>query len=162
MKKNNYFYGKTVGWFQASSTVEASLLMPVILTVLFVLIYLSFFLYMRAGSVRIGYLAALRASQMEQESKKVREILAKKEFENLKEENYFGSGMCQGEICVKGDFVTVCVKTTQSLPNQIFVGGKMYENAFEDESIFTAKTNHPADFIRTCRKIQKGVEKWKE
>ena len=71
---------------KGSSTIEASLLAPVLLTVLFLLIYLSLFLYARAGSVRLGYIAALRASQMEQETKNTRKAAAKKEFENLKRE----------------------------------------------------------------------------
>lgn len=147
---------------KGSSTIEASLLAPVLLTVLFLLIYLSLFLYARAGSVRLGYIAALRASQMEQETKNTRKAAAKKEFENLKRENYLGSALCYGEVSVKGDVIKICVKTEQSLPDTIFPGGSLYGRNFRDESTFIAKTNHPVDFIRKCRKIQKGAEKWKE
>ena len=148
--------------FNGSSTIEASLIMPVILTVLFLLIYLSLFLYARAGSVRLGYVAVLRASQMETESKKTRETLANKEFLNLKEENYLGSTVCQRKVSTTGDTISICVETNQGLPNAIFVGGRMYEDAFYDASTFVAKTYHPVDFIRKCRKIQKGAEKWNQ
>ena len=145
-----------------SSTIEVSLIMPIILTILFLVIYLSLFLYARAGSVRLGYLAVLRGSQLETESKRTRVAYAKKEFAKLKEENYLGSTLCQGTVTADGDTIKITVETTQNLPNAIFVGGRMYEDAFYDASTFVAKTNHPVDFIRKCRKIQKGAEKWNQ
>ena len=138
-----------------SSTIEVSLIMPIILTILFLVIYLSLFLYARAGSVRLGYLAVLRGSQLETESKRTRVAYAKKEFAKLKEENYLGSTLCQGTVTADGDTIKITVETTQNLPNAIFVGGSLYGDSFYDESVFVAKTNHPVDFIRTCRKIQK-------
>lgn len=138
-----------------SSTIEASMIMPIILTILFLVIYLSLFLYAKAGSVRLGYISVLRASQLETETKKTRAAYAKKEFAKLKEENYLGSILCQGTVITKGETIKICVETTQNIPHAIFVGGSMYGDGFYDMSTFTAKTNHPVDFIRTCRKIQK-------
>lgn len=162
MRKKKRFQTLFIHSLKGSSTIEASLLMPIILTLLFLLIYLSVFLYVRAGSVRLGYVAALRASQMEQETKKAKEILAKKEFHHLKEENYMGSALCDGNVTAKGDTIKMTVRVKQSLPGILFAGGKLYGDVFLDESIYEAKTCHPVDFIRKCRKIQKGVERWKQ
>ena len=151
-EKVKLFFCKKIN---ASNTIEASLIMPIILTILFMLIYLSLFLYVRAGSVRVGYIAVLRGSQLETESKKTREAFAKKEFAKLKEENYLGSALCQGKFVTEGENIKISVETTQNLPNAIFVGGSIYGNRFYDMSTFVAKTNHPVDFIRNCRKIQK-------
>ena len=141
--------------FNGNSTIEASLIMPIILTILFLVIYLSLFLYGRAGSVRLAYTAALRASQLETEPSKIRAAYAKKEFAKLKEENYLGSTLCQGTVTTEGETIKITVDTTQNLPRTIFVGGSLYGDSFYDKSMFVAKTNHPVDFIRTCRKIQK-------
>ena len=140
---------------KGSSTIEASLIMPIILTILFLVIYLSLFLYARAGSVRLGYIAVLRASQLETETKSTREAFARKEFIKLKEENYLGNILCEGKVSTNEDIIEIYVETTEKLSNVIFVGGSMYGDKFYDVSTFVAKTNHPVTFIRKCRKIQK-------
>lgn len=51
-------------WLKGSYTVEASFLLPMILSVIVLIIYLSFYLHDRAVLSSAAYTAALRGSQM--------------------------------------------------------------------------------------------------
>lgn len=52
-----------------STTIEAALLMPLLLGIMLVVIYFSFFLYNREAAMTIAYTAAIKGAQMEQEGK---------------------------------------------------------------------------------------------
>ena len=95
-EKVKVFFCKKIN---GSNTIEASLIMPIILTILFMLIYLSLFLYVRAGSVRVGYIAVLRGSQLETESKKNKGSLCKEGICQVKRRKLFRQRFMPGKVC---------------------------------------------------------------
>lgn len=55
--------------WNGSTTIEMALLMPLLIGVMLLVIYFSFFLYNRQAITTIAYSAAVRGAQMEQEGK---------------------------------------------------------------------------------------------
>jgi len=147
---------KCKGWdLKAGSTVEASLIMPLILAVIFLLIFLTLFLYTRASFVRNGYIAALRASQAENEASKVRQRIARSEFDRLLRAGYTDSVSYQADFGGSGETISIHINLWQKLPRVIFAGNNLLPSSFSTDMTFRAKTCHPVNFIRTCRRLER-------
>lgn len=137
-----------------SSTIEASLIMPLILTVLFLIIYLTLFLYGKAQLTRNAYAAVLRASQAEMETAQKRAAIAKKEFETLQNESYLTGIDASMDIQIKGDTVIIYVDYCHNIDSPVFIEKSLSRRAFAGSMEYKAKTNHPASFIWNCRRIE--------
>lgn len=137
-----------------SSTIEAALIMPIILTVLFLIIYLTLFLYGKAQLTRNAYAAVLRASQAEMETTQKRAAIAKKEFETLQNESYLTGIDASKDIQTDGDTITIQVDYCQNINSAVFMEKSLSRRAFAGSMEYKAKTNHPASFIWKCRRIE--------
>lgn len=144
---------------KGSSTIEAALLMPMILTVIFMLLYLTLFLYTKAEFTRNAYISVLRGSQAETQKPETRVKTAENAFKKLAAESYVGNGDYKQNIVAEGENVKIAIEVSHGLPKSIFMEKGLQRNAFVSQMSFSAKTNHPAEFIRKCRKRKKGMDK---
>lgn len=152
--KTPKYKGKQSIWkyhFNGSSTIEASLLMPMILTVLFLVIYLTLFLYGKAQLTRNAYVSVLRASQAETETIQKRAAIAKQEFEILQNKSFLSGMDVAKKIQIKGDEIIIYVDYCQKTDRVIFLEKGLRRKAFAGSMEYKAKTNHPASFIWKCR-----------
>ncbi len=135
-----------------SYTIEAAFLFPLILSVLSVVIYLSFFIHDRAILDAASYQAALRGSLV---------TAGKSDF--LSKAEKAGDEILQGkllatttltkDITMQGN--TLTVRYTGSLPiptGVIFIPGIPRELTVTAES--QAKRLDPTGFVRQCRVIE--------
>ncbi|MBR1692943.1 MAG: pilus assembly protein [Lachnospiraceae bacterium] len=144
-----------------SSTIEAALLMPLLLAVIFMLVYLMLFLHTRAGFVRNGYLAVLRGSQAEQATMSERSRIARTEFEKLAKDSATGSVSYQASYADRGEVLSIHVTLEQKLPRILFSKERL-QNVFTSDMTFSATTRHPVAFIRSCRRIGRVRESWEQ
>lgn len=148
---------------QGSSTVELSLLMPLLLTLFVFLIYLSFFLYNRVETSANAYICALRGSRMEQEAPKATYQLMKKESAKLMKESLLAVKGYKEQIEVKGNQVQVTYEISQQVPAALIFDSLFHKDTWEFQVTKKTKKLHPVSFIRSCRKLS-GIknEKRKE
>lgn len=143
--------------FCGSSTIETALIMPLILTILFMLIYLTLFLYGKAQISRNAYVSVLRASQAETEPLKKRTAIANQELNQLLSESYLEGIDVTKDMQSKGNSFIMHVNFKQKIPAVVFMEKGMSQKVFTDSVRFEAKTNHPVSFIRSCRKLLDGI-----
>lgn len=139
---------------KGSSTVEAALVMPIILTVLFLLIYLTQFVYARAQLSKTAYVSVLRASQAENKGKNERLNIATEQFDSLLSGDYLGVGSCTKDITEQNELISIHVNLNLSPRQVTFLENGFVQSAFTSEATYQAKVCHPAEFIRKCRKLE--------
>lgn len=147
---------------KGSSTIEAALIVPMILTVIFMLLYLTLFLYTKAEFTRNAYISVLRGSQAETQNQKARVKTAENMFKKLAAESYVGNGDYKQKIVTEGEKVKITIEVSHGLPRSIFMEKGLQRNAFACRMTFYAKTNHPAEFIRKCRNVKAAAAKVKK
>lgn len=139
---------------QGSSTVEFSLIMPVLFTLFTFLIYLSFFLYNRVEITANAYICALRGSQMEQETSKKTYQYMKKESSRLMKGNLLSVRGYKEQIAVKGEKIQVTYEISQQIPGNLIFERLLSESTWNYQIVKSAKKQNPVFFIRNCRKIE--------
>lgn len=127
---------------QASSTIELSFIMPVVLIIMVTLIYLSLFLYNRVVISRTAYIAALRASQLELESSSKQRQEAEDTIKECLSKELFGTKSYHKEVNVNLQRVSVSISIQQA-------------PFFEYEVTKKSKILNP---VRTMRLIKLGKE----
>ena len=131
---------------KAYLTVEASYLIPMLIFLIVLTLYFSFYCFDRSVSIQNGYIAALRASNQWESSEKQKKEFAYKEWESLTENLFI--------MLENKEFVVNVTWSTIETKSQGYV-----ENLFADVSeigiykldILTtssAKSIYPAEVIR--------------
>lgn len=138
---------------QGSSTVELSLLMPMLLTLFAFLIYLSFFLYNRIETSANAYICALRGSRMEQEAPKATYQLMKKESTRLMKGSLLAIQVYREQIEVKGNNIQVTYQISQQVPAVLILDRLFQKDTWNFQVTKKVKKLHPVSFIRNCRKL---------
>ena len=136
-----------------SSTIELSLIMPMLLTLFTFLIYLSFFLYNRVETTANAYICALRGSRMEQETAEKTYQHLKKESSRLMKGNLLSLSEYREQIEVKGNHVQVTYGISQKVPGSVILADLFYDDTWDFQITQKANKLQPVFFIRNCRKL---------
>lgn len=133
--------------FQGTFTIEVSLLMPLLIFLIWNLLYLAFFLYDQSTILQGCYCTALRTERMTgtEEEKSIAAMekyqwsVRKKAVAAVLKENI---KMEQGAVTVETEF-------SMKAP-----GGSYFQSIWKGKQTLKADAWEPVAFIRTCRKAE--------
>lgn len=139
--------------WKGSTTIEAALLMPLLLGIMLLVIYFSFFLYNREAVTAIAYTAAIKGAQMEQEGKN---RIQKEITRYVEDENKRLLFVSQAEHSVKVTTgkITVSIDIIQNTPFQSILQQIGADGVFRYSVEKSAKRLHPASVIWEFRKAE--------
>lgn len=149
-KSNNRIKNKRL---KGSSTIELSLIMPMLLTIFAFLIYLSFFLYNRVQVTANAYICALKGSRMEQEGAQETYQHMKKESNKLMEDSLLAIDEYKEQIEIKGNDIQVTYDISQQVPGSVILSNIFSQSVWNFQITKRTKKLQPVFFIRNCRKI---------
>lgn len=136
-------------------TVEATLIMPIVLYVCIFIIYSGFFLYDRCVMKLDAYRAVLRASSIYRQDSQAVYNTAWDTLGNLTGEKYIAAEY-QYEIAVQGKVqVRICGQVQMPFRGLIELTGV---SAWNIEETVESKCLNPVLFIRTCRRLIEAPE----
>jgi Flp pilus assembly protein TadG len=130
---------------KGSASIEAAVIVPLLLMIFAVIIHLSVFLYDKCSLERAAAMAALRGSEAVRESNNVRYQIADEGVTELLENGLLGAETVEKQIQIKGNQIKICL-TMQY---------KWWKFQVETEK----KAVNPVEFVRTCRKVKGVIEK---
>jgi hypothetical protein len=144
VKQNGYF------------TVEAALVLPVVLWIFLFLIYQMLFQYDRCLMEQDIGIVALRGSMMQQENKELLWFL-QKEYREINQYQYVMFSNDEPHFIVTGGKLTVegAGSLMASLPPLIHPA--IPSGFWKTESSFTNNRINPVLFIRTCQKASEAL-----
>lgn len=132
-------------------TVEASLIMPVILGGIIFTIYLGIYLYDVCFIKQVAYVAALRGSCLKNETSQEIENYTKQQLEQLLSKQLLAGKLIQSEVNVTISKVLVQVHMDIKMPFAEFISPAIKLWSIESEA--EACRGNPVDIIRNVRKI---------
>lgn len=156
---------KNKTWTKASTTIEASIILPMICFLIVFLFYLCFYLYNRAELSKDAYACALRGAQKETLENKEIYKHTKEQSIDLLRERELNIASYKEKISVDKNMVTVTYNMVQKVPFAGSIGLLTGQEAWNFTVAKSAKRLHPVSFIRSCKKIKnlwdenKGREK---
>lgn len=129
-------------------TVEASLVMPLVLGGIIFLIYLGMYIYQASVIDQITYIAALRGSQLTKENFKETESYVVNQMEKLLVANVLGKNNFEKEVKVSNKKINVKVNVNMPFIQNLFP--KEYGWIVEGKA--EATRIKPVDIIREVRR----------
>ncbi|MDD2972334.1 MAG: TadE/TadG family type IV pilus assembly protein [Lachnospiraceae bacterium] len=143
---------------KGSFTVEASIIMPVIIIITVMLLYLGFFLYDRCIMDQKTYVAAFRGSIYDEELRDNtldRKRYTEEELSHLYDKKILtGKGVTMDMQC-DSKMVKVISGTKVTIPFATLLRNQGYENGWNIQVEKKAAILDEVDFIRSCRKLEK-------
>ena len=148
--------------FKGSYTVEASFLLPMILTVIILIIYMAFFLHDRQVLYSAAYTSALRGSQLingediySQVEKSARELIKNR---------LLGTDGLRTDIEIGSDKIVVSYDGILRIPAGALLcrylnGGK---DTLSVKARAESKCVNPVSFVRKCRIVENMAKKIKD
>lgn len=130
--------------FKGSATVEAALLMPFLIFLIWNILYLAFFLYDQSTSLQGSYCTALRAER-HYGTEEEKESLAEKKYELAVRKKLVEATV--SHTIELADAVTVETKTDMRVPTVGF-----FMNRWHGAQKQRAEKWQPVAFIRNCRR----------
>ncbi|WWR15827.1 hypothetical protein V1224_15355 [Lachnospiraceae bacterium JLR.KK008] len=137
---------------KAGYTIEAAYLLPLIVFLIWNLLYLSFFLYDQSVMLQGSYCTALRTERLAGTVEEKRE-LAEKKYEHSVEKKIV-CGSAKNEKNVTWGTVTVSTELNMYAP-----AGQFFQSIWKGKQKQSAQKWQPVTFIRNCRKT-KGIWDW--
>lgn len=143
---------------KGSATVELSILMPMICTLILLLLYLGLYLYNRTVLYGAAYLAAYRSVFKANAANEDAYLVADRELQEQMDRQLVVMNGIQTDITVTYDEVLVSYEGRMEVP---FIDE---HSPFHDWGLFyvqeevSAKRHKPVTFIRQCRKLEKLAE----
>lgn len=146
---------------KGSYTIEASFLLPMILTVIVLLLYMGFFLHDRAILNSAAYTSALRGSQLISGEDIYSEI--EKSSKKLIENRLLATRSVATDIEIKGSSITVSYQGDIRIPAGALLCKYLNNGRREIEvkAMASAKCQNAVKFIRQCRVVGNIVDKVK-
>ena len=139
-------------------TVEAALIMPVVICVLSLLCYLGFFMCNRCLLLQDTYIIGLRGSLEEGISNEETAAYVLKQGDGILPKYYAVSGIDKNvKVEMREISVTLCCKMKVPFAFQAWEEEKM-SNVWEMREEKKIDRTKPVDFIRACRKVEKLVD----
>lgn len=142
---------------KGSYTVEASLLMPIILGIIVILLYMSFFLHDRAVMSEGAIILANRyCNEKILSNSKIKQKLLEDSQEVINHKVIVTKNITT-QITVKNSKITVSSSGTFQFPDMYIVTSIINKR----KNIITVNKSmerkDPVDFIRTCRKVMNFI-----
>ena len=146
---------------EGSYTIEAALLFPFIMTVIIMLIYISFFLHDRCVMNQSAYQAALRGSRVKTGDNKVMGTIERAARE-LMDHDLLAAENVTHTVEITGSEISVTYEGVLRIP-----AGTVFMNISGIDGIKvtgsgSAKRKDPIKFIRECRVIEKRTQRGKD
>jgi len=136
---------------KAYMTIEASLIIPVIVGGIIFVLYLGIFLYNSGTIKQTAYIAALRGSQMKNMSQKEMETYVEKQIDELLFQQILAREDMKKEIDISMGKVTVKIGTDVKMPFANLLSAKI--DFWEINGEGYANRVDPIEIIRGVRKI---------
>ena len=146
MRKNEKSIKEKIKW-KASFTIEASFILPLIVYLVWNIVYLSFFLYNRSILLQGSYCTALRTERLYGTEDENREE-AEAKYRLAVKEKIAGGAIAEEKQVTKNE-VTVLSKLDIRAPGEQF-----FWSNWHGEERQTAEKFQPVTFIRNCRKTE--------
>jgi len=144
---------------KGSYTVEASLLMPLILGTIVILIYTSFFLHDRAVIYEGAILLANRyTNEQNLSDDRIKEKLLT-ESNIMIEKRVLCTRNISTDIKVTNSKIIVNCEGDFFFPDMYVAKAVFQEDGFHISTTKTMKRYDPVSFIRNCRKVQKLINR---
>lgn len=140
--------------YRASYTIEASFLLPMILSVIVLLIYMAYYFHDRAVISAAAYTAALRGSQLINDEN-VNDVTVKS-AEALIKERLLATRNVSSKVNVAGETVSVTCEGDFYIPAGAIIC-RFINSGRNHLSIKVrrqAKSQNPAKLIRQCRALK--------
>ncbi len=138
--------------YKGSYTVEASFIFPLVMSVIVLIIYLSFFLHDRAVMDAASYQAAMRGSFVTSDKSDFLKK-AEKAGDELLKEALLVTRVSEKNIELKNNTLTVTYSGIMNIPGGVnFIPGIPTELKLNVRS--SAKRLDPTGFVRSCRIIE--------
>lgn len=142
---------------RGSFTIEAALLMPIILGTIVILIYTSFFLHDRAVIYEGAILLANKyTNEQNMSDDKIKQNL-EKEINQIINEQVICTRNISTEITVKDKEIIVASTGEFYFPNMYVAKAVFQKQGFHILVTKTMKRYNPVSFIRNCRKVEKLI-----
>lgn len=132
---------------RGSFTIEASLILPVIIFLICNILYLSFFLYDQCTVLQGSYCTALRTERMTGGAAE-KKMEAEEKYEQAVKEKV-AAAVLEYEIEISEEGVCVETEFTVRAP-----GESLFYSVWKERQEQKADTWEPASFIRSCRKAE--------
>lgn len=136
---------------KAYMTIEASLILPVIVGGIIFVLYLGIFLYNSCTIKQTAYIAALRGSQIKNMSQKEIETYVEKQIDELLFQQILARDDMKKEINISMGKVTVKMGTDVKMPFAKLLSAKI--DFWEIKGEGYANRVDPIEIIRGVRKI---------
>ena len=136
---------------KAYMTIEASLILPVIVGGIIFVLYLGIFLYNSCTIKQTAYIAALRGSQIKNVSTDEIDNYVKKQIDELLFQNILAREEVKKEVRTSIGKVTVKMSTDVNIPFTDLLSAKIHIWEIETEGY--ANRVNPIEIIRGVRKI---------
>ncbi|MBO4375606.1 MAG: pilus assembly protein [Lachnospiraceae bacterium] len=143
--------------YKGSYTVEASLLFPFILSVIILLMYISFFMHDKCVMNQSAYQAALRASRVKTGENEVMGT-AERAAGELMNKTVLATSDVTHSIDISGSEVQVRYEGTLKIPAGVLFMDICGSDGIKVEGKGCAKRKDPVKFIRQCRVVEKMVK----
>lgn len=137
--------------FKGSLTVEASCLMPLIIFLIWNLLFLSFFVYDETVMMQGNYCTALRTQRLNVEEAEKRGE-GEKKFKEAVEERIV-CGRLEHQILVEKEAVSVKSTLKMNAP-----AGLCFQSLWQGGQEQRTEKWEPVNFIRMCRKTENILE----
>ncbi len=136
---------------KGSYTIEAALLMPLIIGVMIFIIYLAYYTHDRAILQKSAYIAALRGSQIRTGDQEAFAV-ASENADLLIQDHLLGSWTIQKQVLLDTDTVTVIYTGSMKIPGGILLDRILKRDIWQvSKNAYAYRIDEPA-FIRTIRK----------
>lgn len=143
---------------KASYTVEASFLMPLILSVITILIYGCFYLHDRAVLTGLAYEAALFGSRMEESDKDIILQQTKEMGNQIISNKVLSTTNVTTIVKITNDNVLVTYTGDFKIPGEALTHLLLKEYSREIKVEGLTKRLHQVTFLRDCRKVEALLE----
>lgn len=140
--------------YKASFTIEAVVIMPLTIAVIFLLIFFSMFAYNRAVLTQDAYIAAFRGCNPFYDIEKDAYEKAYQSAKELTAHKLLAMHEIQPEIKADKEKVEVIYTGFVRIPRGIIPSPSLQKEGWNLKVKGQAKRQEPVDFIRKCRKIE--------
>lgn len=146
---------KTVsGYF----TLEACLLLPVILFIVVLFVYFSFFTYNNCILAQNSYILGVRANQLRIHSSENAIALLEQEIGKVFVQTYFGQGRADTAIETDRSGIVIKSRGTMQFPFHRLLLNSEIDGAWVINGAAQVYEYNPVEFIRKCRAAGKLIQ----
>ena len=135
-------------------TVEAALIMPVVLFLILFLIYMGFYLYDRCSMEEDLHVAALRGSNLWMLPEAACEDELNKTHLYLNRDEYIALNRIQQTAQLRAGRIHVSAAATMKTPLSLIWSPDGFQSNWEIQTAFATERYQPGDFLRDCRKVE--------